>query len=280
MKVLVDGHENRLSIHLVEGDFNQFKHVMWELSRVVGRAVRVGEVAGLWMQRTHFFTIPPRGCLFTFREDNPYFPCYWDVDLREFLPILAQWLGCENLSEFLYASAPLLSPVIEKVEEFVCKVHMKPLSLWWILPHPVPPLEATDDLEQMMAGGLPVEGTQEATTLLYRNYARFEVRRLTPGFTVFLSRIVIYQGALRKRHFHNYIPLPLGVENDPLLRRLRVIASSDGLPPEDRALAFGLLCQVSVLAQTEDPRDYNLPIRKDVLSYYRMVGETLAQRLK
>lgn len=280
MKVIVDGHDNKLSIHLVEGDFNKFKEVMWELEKTVKASLKLGEVAGLWMQKTHFFTIPPRGCLFTFKESNPYFPCYWETDLKEFLPVLAQWLGAENLSEFLFAAAPLLEPKHEEVNEFLCKVHLSPLAMWWVLPHPIPPLEVTDDLEQMMAGGLPFEGTQEASALLYRNYMRFEVRRLSTGFYVFISRVALYHAILRRRFFYTPYPLPLAVESDPLLRRLRVIASSEGLPPEDRAIAFGLLCQSSVLAQVEDPKSYNLPIRKELLGYYKVAGERLAQRLK
>lgn len=280
MKVLVDGHGERLSLHLVEGDYNQFKEIMKDLAELVGQTVVLGEYKGLWMQKLHFFTLPPRGAMFTFQTTIPYFPCQWVVDLETFLPTLSQWLGAGNVPEFLFASVSVVTPVIEDVLENTCKVSLSPLPIKWLLPYPIPPLEIIDDVEQMLGGTIPMEETKDATGVLYRSLLRFEVKRLTLGFLVFASRVVIYHAFLRKNYFFEYASIPFAVESDSLLRKLRILTGSIGLSLEERSLAAGLLFNLSPITRLEDPRDFNIPVRKDYLEYCRVVGEQLLARLR
>lgn len=269
MQLIIDGHEDKLTVHLIGlREANLFKKIVGAIGSGTGAKWKFSFIKGLWMQKEHKLSLPPIAGQFKLPFRNPYLPCKWQTDVKEGVVLVTQWLSARNLSEFLFVTAPSIR--IERVRPLgnnfsIFRLH--PLTLEWVLPDPVPPLEVTDDMEQMLYGMLPVEGSADAAVISYLNYLRFETRRLSEGFYIYASRICIYH-MLRDMHLffrRRQIVNPLFVENDSGVRKLRYIASSDELGDEERAIAAGILSSISAIAEVEDPRDYGLPIDKSRL---------------
>ncbi len=265
MELIVDGHENRITIHLLKfREWKLFKRLVravCDASEVKGKFMWLG---GLWAQRPHI--LPPIAVSFDLPYRNSYLPCLWRAHAKEIIPTLTQWLVTRNEAEFLWVSAPIITPErVRPLSNNFSLFRLSPLPLEWILPDPVPPLEITEDIEQLYFGVPPLEGTIEATAVTYMNYLRFETRRISEGFFTYLNRICIYH-MLRDLRYHyrrRTFVNPLFVENDAGVRRLRYIATSDEAGLEERALAAGILSSISALAQAEDPKDYGLPVDKE-----------------
>lgn len=274
MEILVDAHGNKLTVHLLRKEMKKYFIEIFrracELTHTEYRLLRLG---GIWAQRKNHFPLPRLAFAIKLPQDFPYSPCLWYSSIREFAPLLVQWLCAQNIHEILYVFAPHLTPQkVQTLPSGFAKIKLHPLELYWVLPDPPPPLEITEDIEQLYFGMPPIEGSLETAALTYLRYLRFELRRISEGFFTFLNRLTIYHMLL---DMHRYFRLekivpPLFVEQDAGVRRLRIIATSDDAGVEERCIAAGILSRISAIAAMENPTDYNLPINKErLLGYVR-----------
>lgn len=270
MEILVDAHDRKLSVHVLRKETKRyFRKVMESVKAVCNAQGRMVKFGGLWAQKPYHLTMPRTAFIFTLPYDCPYLPCCWVTELKEAVPVIAQWLSARNVHEFLYASAGIITP--KKVQEIApgfVKIQLYPLPICWVIPDPPPPIEITEDMEQLYMGMPPMEGLTEASFILYNKYLRFELRRISEGFFTYANRITIYHmlNELKYKYRRGRIAIPLFVENDVGIRRLRLIATSDDAPDEERCIAAGILSHISPIGSMEDPKDYGLPINKERLT--------------
>lgn len=236
MLVEVCGHKERIEVRIAERidmrrDWGRFERAVELISDVVNK-------------RPHYFVIPPRGAMWRTNIKSRFLPESWEIELEEAVGALASLLLCQTELEHLFVMANYIEPQVKALSDDFALIKLYPLSLTYLLPYPIPTVEFTDDMEQITeVGTATLEGGYEiafdATAASYRRFLRRYIRNITPGFRLFLARIVIYHALVEKIEAARRIT-PVVFEGNPILRRLQLIVEED-LPICEKIIAARLL---------------------------------------
>lgn len=290
--IILDGHGDRLELRLERGDWEKFRRDVEALVDVAGGVARFFRIS---IRPPHWLDIPPRGALFRLRANLTYLPCchdasgVWDVG-----ELVGGLLLSERDSEAVWVVAPILAPQVKLWgDATVCKVTLSPLPISFLLPYPIPDLEFTDDLEQMLPAasaqlaGLSadMEGLEQAPpdahTMVYRRYLRYYVRQMSAGFRLLLARIVIYHALLRKEELLS-APPPSTVATPPrniLANRLMALVDTPELKWE-RWVALRLLYDAnpnSIPLSSLSAKEF--PNIEEIVVVMRMLREYAGRRI-